>query len=437
MERTAVAYLSGWKNDENRKPLVIRGARQVGKTWLMKEFGKKEYAQTAYVNFESSKILKDLFSEDYNVKRIIQAIKIETGVQIDAEHTLIVLDEIQEAKGGITALKYFYENAPEYHVVAAGSLLGVSMHQHASFPVGKVDFLDLYPLSFSEFVQAVGQKSLLELLEIGDWTLIRNFRTKFIALLRQYFYIGGMPEVVSAYKKNGDYEEVRKIQKNILLAYEQDFSKYAPVEIVPRIRMLWSATLSQLAKENKKFIYSAVKKGARAKDFELSLSWLIDSGLIYKVHKVNKAGMPLKAYEDMDAFKIFIVDVGLLAALGNLDVRTLLEGNAIFEEFKGALTEQFVLQQLKTLADIPVYYWSAEKANAEIDFVIQHLNTIIPIEVKAAENLQAKSLKSFKQRYRESLAIRMSMSDYREEDWLTNLPLYTVNYLLKLIKAQQ
>lgn len=433
MERTAIKILYKWKDKENRKPLIIRGARQVGKTWLMKEFGKKEYAQTAYVNFENSKVLKDLFSEDYNINRIINAIQIETGVHINAQNTLIILDEIQEAKGGITSLKYFYENTPEYHVIAAGSLLGVSLHQHTSFPVGKVNFMDLYPLSFPEFLKALNQESLLKLIESGEWDLIRNFKTKFTELLRQYYYTGGMPEVVLSFRQNKDYTEVRQIQNNILLAYEQDFSKHAPAEVVPRIRMLWNSTLAQLAKENKKFIYSAVKKGARAKDFELSLSWLVDSGLIYKINRINKAGIPLKAYEDMDAFKLFIVDVGLLAAIGNLDVKTLLDGNTIFEEFKGALTEQYTLQQLKTIPDIPIYYWSADKANAEIDFVIQHLGNVVPIEVKATENLQAKSLKSFKKRYPKSIAVRTSMSDYRKEDWLVNVPLYAINYLHDIV----
>lgn len=434
MERIAIKYLNEWKNKENRKPLVIRGARQVGKTWLMKEFGQKEYTQIAYVNFESSRFLKDLFSEDYNIERIVNAIQIETGVQIISKDTLIILDEIQEAKGGITSLKYFHENAPQYHVMAAGSLLDVSLHQHTSFPVGKVDFLDLYPLNFSEFLLALNQKSLLQLIENRDWSLIRSFKTRFVELLRKYYFTGGMPEVVLSYIQKNDYAEVRQLQNNILLAYEQDFSKHAPVEIVPRIRMLWNSTLAQLAKENKKFIYSAVKKGARAKDFELSLAWLLDSGLVYKVNRTNKAGIPLKAYEDMDAFKLFIVDVGLLAAIGNVDVKTLIDGNTIFEEFKGALTEQFVLQQLKTMLDVPTYYWVASNANAEIDFLIQYAGSVIPIEVKAAENLQAKSLKSFKQRFPESLAVRTSMSDYREEDWLTNIPLYAINSLLSIFK---
>jgi len=422
-----------WKGKENRKPLIISGARQVGKTWLMQEFGRKEYRQTAYVNFENSGSLRKLFSEDFNIGRIVNAIQIATGLQIEEENTLIVLDEIQEAEGGITALKYFCENAPGYHVMAAGSILGVSLHQKVSFPVGKVNFLDLYPLNFPEFLMALNQKPLLQLIETRDWSLIRNFKPRFTELLRQYFYTGGMPEAVLSLIEKKDFLEVRRIQHNILRAYEQDFSKHAPVEIVPRIRMLWNSVLAQLAKENKKFIYSAMKKGARAKDFELAISWLVDSGLVYKIHRISKGGIPLKAYEDLDAFKLFIVDVGLLAAMGDLDAGTLIDGNAIFEEFKGALTEQFVMQQLKSIPDIPTYYWSAEKANAELDFVIQYGGRVLPIEVKAAENLQAKSLKSFKQRYPESIAVRTSMSDYREEDWLTNVPLYAVNSLLSIL----
>ncbi len=432
MERLAMQYLEDWKFKEDRKPIIIRGARQVGKTWLMKEFGSGNYSQTAYVNFESSKLLRTLFIDDFDTKRIISAIQIETGLQISAENTLIIFDEIQEAEGGITALKYFYENAPEYHIVSAGSLLGVSLHKHISFPVGKVDFIDLHPLSFSEFLMAMGQKQLLQLLTSRDWNLIKSFKTKYIQMLKQYYYIGGMPEAVLFFNKSGDFNEVRQIQNRILAAYEQDFSKHAPENIVPRIRMLWNSIPSQLAKENKKFIYSAVKKGARAKDFELALSWLIDCGLIYKVSRIAKAGMPLKAYEDFNAFKLYIVDVGLLAAMGAIDVRTLLDGSVIFEEFKGALTEQFVLQQLKVMPELAVYYWSASKSLAEVDFVVQSSGNIYSIEVKAEENLQAKSLKSFYQKYPNTKAIRTSMSDYREESWLCNLPLYAIQVLPEL-----
>jgi hypothetical protein len=426
MERIAMKELVSWKNKSGRKPLLIRGARQVGKTWLMKEFGKNEYSQTVYVNFESSKLLKTLFIDNFDVSRIITALQIETGIQVNPENTLIIFDEIQEAEGAITSLKYFCENAPQYHVVAAGSLLGVAMHKHTSFPVGKVEFLDLYPLNFTEFLLALDQQPLLNLLKSKDWTLIKGFREKYIQLLRQYYYIGGMPEAVLSYRTRNDFKEVRVIQKRILTAYENDFSKHAPSDIVPRIRMLWNSIPSQLAKENRKFIYGAVKPGSRAKEYELALSWLIDCGLVHKVCRASKPGMPLKAYEDYHAFKLFIADLGLMGAMGDLDVRTLLEGNRIFEEFKGALTEQYVLQQLITIPDLVVYYWSAERSTAEIDFLIQYSGEVIPIEVKAEENLQAKSLKTFCQKYKPQKAFRTSMSDFRQEDWLTNLPLYAM-----------
>ena len=429
MERIAMKELVSWKNRPVRKPLVIRGARQVGKTWLMKEFGKNEYSQTVYVNFESSKLLKTLFVDNFDINRIITALQIETGIQVKPENTLIILDEIQEAEGAITSLKYFCENAPQYHIIAAGSLLGVAMHKHTSFPVGKVEFLDLYPLNYAEFLLALDQQPLLNLLKSKDWTLIKSFKEKYIQLLRQYYYIGGMPEVVLSYQTQNDFKEVRNIQKRILTAYEHDFSKHAPSDIVPRIRMLWNSIPSQLAKENKKFIYGAVKPGSRAKDYELALSWLIDCGLVHKICRVSKPGIPLKAYEDYNAFKLFIADVGLMGAMGDIDIRTLLEGNRIFEEFKGALTEQYVLQQLTSICDLVIYYWSAERSIAEIDFLIQYSGEVIPIEVKAEENLQAKSLKAFCQKYSPKTAIRTSMSDFRKEDWLTNLPLYAISEL--------
>jgi len=429
MERLAMQELTAWKNKPGRKPLIIRGARQVGKTWLIKEFGKNEYAQTAYVNFESSKHLKALFADNFDINRIITALQIETGVSINFENTLIVFDEVQEAEGALTSLKYFSEDAPQYHIVAAGSLLGVALHQHTSFPVGKVEFLDLFPLSFSEFLSALDQQPLLDLLESKDWILIRGFKEKYIQLLRQYYYIGGMPEAVLAFITQNDFKEVRAIQKRILFAYEQDFSKHAPIEIVPRIRMLWNSIPAQLAKENKKFIYGAVKPGSRAKDYELALSWLIDSGLVHKVYRVSKPGIPLKAYEDNAAFKLFMADVGILGAMGDIDVRTLLDGNAIFEEFKGSMTEQYVLQQLKTFPDVAIYYWSAERASAEIDFLIQYSGLVIPVEVKAEENLQAKSLKSFCQKYSPEIALRASLSDFRKENWLTNIPLYAISQI--------
>jgi len=432
MKRFAMQDLINWKNKYNHKPLIIRGARQVGKTWLMKEFGEKNYKQTAYVNFEQSKLLKTLFDDNFDIKRIIIAIQIETGVQINAENTLIIFDEIQEAPGAITSLKYFNENAPQYNIIAAGSLLGVALQKQTSFPVGKVEFLDLHPLNFKEFILALNQLPLINLLESKDWILIKNFKGKYIQYLRQYYYIGGMPEAVLSFSKQSDYTEVRAIQNRILLGYQHDFSKHAPNEKVPRIRMIWNSIPAQLAKENKKFIYRLIKQGSRAKDYELALSWLVDCGLVYKVSRVSKPGFPLKAYEDFNAFKLFIFDTGLLSAMGNIDAKTLLDGNVIFTEFKGALTEQYILQQLKTLQDIEIYYWSAERSASEIDFLVQQSGKIIPIEVKAEENLQAKSLKIFYQKYKTDSAIRTSMSDFRKDDWLTNLPLYAISELGKL-----
>lgn len=432
MERTAMQQLKEWKHKAKRKPLIVRGARQVGKTWLIREFGKMEYEQTVYINFESATTLQGLFAVDFDVHRIINALQIETGMQIHAENTLIIFDEIQEAQGGLTSLKYFHENAPEYHVIAAGSLLGVALHSTKSFPVGKVAFLELYPLTFDEFLLAFNQKPLSDLLKSGDWALIKTFKEKFIQLLRQYYYIGGMPEVVSSYIRDHDFNEVRTIQKQILVSYEQDFSKHAPNEIVPRLRMLWNSIPTQLSKENKKFIFGLVKKGARAKEYELALSWLIDCGLVYQVHRITKPDIPLKGYVDNSAFKLYVVDVGLLAAMGDIDVKTLLEGNAIFEEFKGSLTEQYVLQQLMINPNMPVYYWSAETGIAEVDFVVQYAGKVMPLEVKAEENLQAKSLKSYCRKYNPKTALRTSMSDYRKEEWLTNMPLYAIGEITKL-----
>jgi predicted AAA+ superfamily ATPase len=436
MKRKELNYLSDWKSSQGRKPLIIRGARQVGKTWLMKEFGKQAYKKSAYVNFESNSALKTLFRDNFDIGRVLLALQIETGVSIEAENTLIILDEVQEAPGALTSLKYFYENAPQYHIIAAGSLLGVALNSQTSFPVGKVDFLDLYPFDFSEFLEAITQRSLIELLEKRDWTLIKTFKSKYIEALKQYYYVGGMPEAVLSFSQKKDFNEVRAIQKNILIAYEQDFSKHAPQEIVPRIRMLWNSIPSQLAKENRKFIYGLIRQGARAREYELAMNWLSDCGLIHKVNNVAKPDIPLKAYEDGTAFKLFLVDVGLLSAMTDLDVKTLLEGNSIFEEFKGALTEQYVLQQLVAQKRPGVYYWSPENAKSEIDFLIQYEGAIVPIEVKAEENLKSKSLRVYFEKYQPATAIRTSMSDFREEEWMINIPLYSISAVYQLIRLQ-
>ena len=433
MKRTKLAELIFWKNSTSRKPLIISGARQVGKTWLMKEFGNSQYAQTVYVNFEKNKRLKSLFTDDFDIKRVIVALQAESGLTIQAKSTLLIFDEIQAVPEAITALKYFNEEAPEYHIVAAGSLLGVALHKGISFPVGKVVFMDLFPLNFLEFLDAIGEVALVEILQSSDWKLITAYKSKYIERLRQYYYVGGMPEAVLKFSENNNFNEVREIQKQILEAYEHDFSKHAPSDIVPRIRMIWNSIPRQLAKENRKFIYGIIKEGSRAKDYESALLWLIDCGQVHKVCRVTKPAMPLKAYEDRSAFKIFLVDIGLLAAMGDVDAKTLLEGSAIFTEFKGALTEQYVYQQLNNTNEYVIYYWSGERSTSEIDFLVQHNGLVVPIEVKAEENLQAKSLKVYLEKFTPSVSIRTSMSDFRKQGWLTNLPLYAISELKTFI----
>lgn len=429
MKRNAIKELYEWKENNGRKPLVILGARQVGKTWLMKEFGKEAYKKCAYVNFEDNDDLRGMFEHDFDIQRIIANLQWATDVTID-EDTLIILDEIQEAPRGITALKYFQEKAPQYHVIAAGSLLGIAMHKNDSFPVGKVDFMHLYPLSFYEFLNAVGEKKMVDLLQAKDWIMLTMVRAKFEERLRQYYFVGGMPAAVLAFVNDGDLNKVRTIQKSIIEAYERDFSKHAPAIEVPRIRMVWHSIPSQLSKENRKFIYGMIKEGARAKDFELAIEWLKDAGLIYKVNRCKKAQLPLAAYEDFSAFKMFLSDIGLMGAMSNIPLQSLLNGNMLFSDFKGALTEQFVLQQMKTNQSLSIYYWSADNSRGEIDFLVQQEEKVIPIEVKAEENLQAKSLRMFVERNPGLKGCRFSMSPYREQDWLVNYPLYSVLTIL-------
>jgi hypothetical protein len=424
-----MAELIAWRKKPIRKPLLLRGARQVGKTWLLKEFGAKNFEKTVYLNFERTKRLQQLFVPDFDVKRIIIALQAETGVTINPNNTLIIFDEIQSAPGAINSLKYFCEDYPQLHIVAAGSLLGVSLHAHESFPVGKIEFMDLYPLSYYEFLLALGEQALVEILKSNDWTLITTYKTKYIDLLRQYYFVGGMPEAVSTFIREFSFNDVRSVQKNILEAYEHDFSKHAPLDIIPRIRMVWNSIPAQLAKENRKFVYGVMKQGARAKEYELAIEWLINCGQVHKIFRTTKPAIPLKAYEDRSAFKLFMVDIGLLAAMGNIDSKTLLDGNSIFSEFKGSLTEQFVLQQLINDNDNSIFYWTADGSTAEVDFLVQNKGFVIPIEVKAEENLQAKSLKVFNQKYSPKLSIRTSMSDYRQQDWIINLPLYAINEL--------
>lgn len=426
MERTAMEALVKWNGKKNRKPLILKGARQVGKTWLMKEFGKRYFKYTAYVNFDNNERMRDVFESDYNIDRILMAVNIETGVKIVPGETLIIFDEIQEAPKAIASLKYFCEDAPEYAVIAAGSLLGVAIHKGVSFPVGKVDTIQLNPLSFREFLAAVGEEGLARLIEQKEYDLMSAFREKYIDWLKKYYYIGGMPEVVSFFVEEKDFGEVRYLQKQIIEMYENDFSKHTTEQELPRIRMVWNSVPMQLAKENKKFLFGKIKEGARSKDFEIAIEWLQDCGLITKVYRVNKPAMPLKAYIEFSAFKLYLLDVGLLSAMSDLDARTILEGNRIFTEFKGALTEQYVLQQLIADTEYVPYYFTETKSEGEIDFLIQKGMDIIPVEVKAEENLRAKSLKCFCEKYEPREAIRTSMSDYKQQDWLTNIPLWAI-----------
>ena len=427
MYRYAIEDLYKWKESKYRKPLIIEGARQVGKTWLMKEFGKQAYENTVYINFDANSQMSELFSADLNIERIMLGLELYVGHKINSENTLLIFDEIQEVPKALSSLKYFYKNAPQYHIVCAGSLLGIALHSGTSFPVGKVDFLKLYPLSYKEFLKALGNEQFVDLLEKHDYTMITSFKQTYIDALKQYYFVGGMPEAVLHFVENKDFNEVRGIQKRILNAYEQDFSKHAPNEIVPKIRTVWNSIPAQLAKENKKFIYGLVREGARAKDYETAIMWLCDCGLVHKVSRITTPHFPLKAYEVLKAFKLFLLDVGLLSCMTGIRQNILLDGNDMFVEFKGALTEQYVMQQLATISDVSVYYYTNDRSSAEIDFLIDNGETVIPVEVKAEVNLKAKSLKTYYEKYQPKISVRTSMADYKKEDWFVNLPLYAVS----------
>lgn len=429
MYRNAIEDLHKWKKKKNKKPLIIRGARQVGKTWLMKKFGEIAYKKTVYISFDNNRQMKELFGTDMKIDRIITGLELYSGHKINAEDTLLIFDEIQEVPKALTALKYFNENAPEYQIICAGSLLGVALHQGTSFPVGKVEFMDLHPLSFSEFIRAMGKEQFVTLIEQGNFDLATTFKQEYIDLLKYYYYVGGMPEVVSNFADTRDFNEVREIQERILIAYEQDFSKHAPNEVIPRIRMLWNSIPSQLTKENKKFVYGLIKEGSRAKEYEVAMLWLIDCGLVHKVQRVTAPNLPLKAYEDLKAFKLFMLDVGLLSCMVRLNQSVLLDRNDLFKEFKGALTEQYVVQQLMASHQIETYYWTNDRGSAEIDFLVDTGKKIVPIEVKAETNLKAKSLKTYYEKFLPEISVRTAMTDYKREDWLLNIPLWAIGVL--------
>ncbi len=434
MKRDLQSKLQAWKDSPNRKPLILHGARQVGKTWLLKEFGRSSFKRVAYINFEENSRLAGLFSGDLNINRLLTGLRIESAAIIEPGTTLIILDEIQECPQALTSLKYFAENTPEYHVVAAGSFLGLALHQGTSFPVGKVDFIDLYPLSFQEFLAAVGESEMVRLLVLRDWEMIEVFHEKLTGYLRTYLCLGGMPEIVHSFIEFRDLNQARLLQTKLLAAYEQDFSKYAEVQLVPRIRAVWKSIPAQLAREQKKFVYGLVREGARAREYELAIEWLCDAGLLHKVFRVSKPGVPLRAYQEQNAFKLYMLDVGLLAAHAGVPLQSLLNGNILFEEFKGALSEQYASQELRLQSGLTVSYWASDNSRAEVDFLVQDDHTVFPLEIKAAENLQAKSLKSYHDTHRPPRSFRSSLSGYREESWLTNIPLYALCELTEEMK---
>lgn len=431
MKRLIFEQLVTWKDTpvSRRKPLILEGARQTGKTWLARELGKSQFESFVEVNFEKLQETRSLFETNFDLNRILLAIQAVTGKKVIPGKTLLFFDEIQFARRGLLSLKYFHDEMPELHIIAAGSLLGVIDHQDDSFPVGKVSFLHVYPLCFTEFLCAIGRDGLVDLLLSKDYTAIDTFSSTYVDLLRQYYYVGGMPEAVKIYAEEQDYKAVRRVQNEILESYKNDFSNHPPKEIVKRMVLLWNSIPAQLAKENKKFIYTAVKSGARARDFETAIQWLCDAGVVYKVTRVRSGEIPLRGFEDMDAFKLYTLDIGLHGAMAGLDAKTLVEGNELFLQYKGALTEQYVLQEMRCLDDMEIHYWTPEESRAEMDFVIQHAGTVIPVEVKAEQQLRAKSIAVYIQQNHPKQIIRTSLAPYNQGEVVIDIPLYAFRQL--------
>ena len=423
MKRSIYNKLVEWKNRQNPKPLILNGASQVGKTYILQEFGKREYKKLAFFSLDRNQKAAEVFEKGGTTADILMALSAISQVDITPNDTLMVLDEIQDCPKALEALKFFCEDAPDIHIIVAGSLLGISLHSGVSYPVGKVEELRLYPMNFIEFLDAMGKAKLASILKEGNWNVINLLETELVGLLRQYYYVGGMPAAVLAHVEQKGLQEVRSIQKQIIQDYRRDFSKHAPDREVPRINMVWDSIPAQLAKENKKFIYGAVKKSARAADFELAIQWLIDAGLAYKVPRVNAPRLPLKFYEDISAFKLFMLDVGLMGAMAETTAESVVVGDNIFSESKGAFTELYVFTQLKALG-YSLYYHAVDNSTIEIDFLTQRDNQVIPIEVKAEVNVKAKSLRTFISNNPELKGIRFSMLPYKEQDWMTNIPLY-------------
>ena len=424
MDRTLMAKLIAWKDKPRRKPLILNGARQVGKTWLLKEFGRTRFSNVAYINLDHNAVMQEQFELGYDIPRLISAFQFETGEHIAEGETLIILDEIQECPRALTSLKYFCEEAPGYAIAAAGSLLGITIHDGTGYPVGKVETLDLYPMGFTEFLLATGNGNLAKLIAIDDPIMIDSFSSKLIPLLRQYYYVGGMPEAVAAFLERGMLEDAREVQNDILRGYERDISKHLSRTEAEHAIAAWESIPQHLGQENKKFVFGHIAKGARARNYQSGITWLEQAGLVTRVRRVTKPGLPLRSYADDSAFKLFLLDVGLLAAMAGLGKRTVIGGSSIFEEFKGALTEQYVCQQLISERGLAPYYWSAENSTGELDFLVQDGSRVAAIEVKAEENLRARSLRAFKDKHPDITALRFSMSGFREQDWMRNIPLY-------------
>lgn len=422
MERLVLQQLKEWKERKDRKPLIVNGARQVGKTWALREFAKREYAKEAYIICRKNELVEQVFKQDFNVERILLSLSAIIHVDITPGDTLIILDEVQEIPEAIEALKYFCENAPEYHIAVAGSLLGISLHHDVSYPVGKVNEIDMYPMSYGEFLLAKGEKQCYQLLEEHNFEITNLLHEKYVDLLRQYYYVGGMPEAVKKYVETGALKEVRRIQKEILKGYERDFSKHSPKEQIERIKMVWKSIPSQLFKDNKKFIYGALRQGARAKDFEIAIEWLVDSGLLYKVPRCTKPALPLDIYEDFSIFKLYLLDIGLLGAMVNVDPAQILINNQIFSEYKGGMTEEYVLQEMKSRNISPIYYHKTDDSRLELDFVIQYKGKLLPIEVKAEGNVRANSLMTLLKTNPDLQAVRFSMLPYKKQEQLFCVP---------------
>jgi predicted AAA+ superfamily ATPase len=435
MERTVMVSLAAWKDSPRRKPLLLSGARQVGKTWLLQEFGRRHYSRTLYVSLDQSATARAIFDGDIDIERIVADLAVLAGGgPVDAADTLIVLDEVQEAPRALTALKYFAETAPQYHVACAGSLLGVAAHPGTSFPVGKVNELHVGPATFDEFLRAVGELGLADLIAQGSPARLEPFHEALITLLRWYLFVGGMPEAVAQFGPERNADGAREVQREVLSAYDHDFSKHAPLSEVPRLRALFASIPRQLARENRRFVVGQAQAGARSRTMEPALQWLLDAGLVFRVPRVSVPRVPLSAYADDKAFKLYLVDTGLVGAMADLDPRTVVGGNAAFVEFKGALTEQYVLQSL-IAAGLAPSYWVSRSGAAEIDFVVATSGVVVPIEVKAATNLQAKSLRVYRDAYNPPKSVRTSLAEFRDEGWLVNVPLYAIGALPGYLEA--